>query len=143
MNPRAPSSTSTLELIILVTGLVAATASGIVAYTVSGPYGERNREDPRVRTIVDPATGRLRLLIYDADGNGRFDTWSYMDGDRLLHMETDDNSDGLIDRWQYFNADGSLNRIGTSSAHDGRPDTWNDSLNPTSLARGAREDGQP
>lgn len=134
-------SSSTLERVILVTGLIAATASGILAYRISGPYGERTREDPRVRRITDPATGRLRLLIYDADGNGRFDTWAYMDGDRLLRMEVDEDGDGVIDRWEYFRPDGTVEKIGTSSTHDGRPDTWED-VNPAGSAKSTRQDGK-
>ncbi len=109
---------------MLVTGLLAATASGIAAWRISGPYGERDREDPRLQKIVDPATGRLRLLIYDADGDGRLDTWSHMDGDRVLRLETDEDGDGVIDRWESYRADGSLETIGSSANHDGHADTW-------------------
>ena len=115
-----------LERSILTVGFVAAVASGVVAYRVSGPYGEREAHDPRVRRVVDPKTGRLQLLVYDADGDGHFDTWSYMDGDRLLRMEIDTNNDGVVDRWEYYRADGTLERVGSSSTGDGHPDTWRD-----------------
>lgn len=120
---RRPGATR-LEWVILLSGLVLAIASGVAAYRISGPYGERDRDDPRVTRFYDPNSGRLRLLVYDADGDGRFDTWSYMDGDRVIRMEFDSDGDGRVDRWEYFKVDGSIEKIGTSSRHDGQPDTW-------------------
>ena len=41
-----------------------------------------------IRTTVptyDPATGKLTQLTYDADRNGRVDTWTSMDGTRPLY----------------------------------------------------------
>jgi hypothetical protein len=120
----ATSRSSRLEIAILVCGFAIAAITGVAAYRISGPYGERANEDPRVRRFVDPKTGRLRLLVYDANGNGRFDTWSYMDGGRALRMEIDDDEDGRMDRWVHFRADGTVEKIGLSTAHDGQPDTW-------------------
>ena len=110
-------------------------ASGVVAYRIDGPYGEREAHDPRVKRVVDPATGRLQLLVYDADGDGRFDTWSYMDGDRLLRMEIDTDRDGVIDRWELYRPDGTLERVGSSSKKDGHPDTWRAVNRPVKAAR--------
>ncbi len=121
------------ERAILVSGLLAAAASGMLAYRISGPYGERTPDDPRVRRIVNPDTGRLRLLIYDADGNGRFDTWSYLDGERILRTEVDRDGDGVVDLWEYYDASGTVTRVGTSSTHDGHVDTWED-VTPTATA---------
>ena len=118
---RPRSRRSIQELFILAAGLLAAIASGIVAYRNSGPYGERGRENPGVRRIVDPATERLRLLIYDSDVNGRFDTWSYMDGDRLLRMEIDSNGDGVIDQRKSFDANISVSGIATSTTPNVQP----------------------
>jgi hypothetical protein len=114
-----------LERSILITGLVVSVVAGVAAYRTSGPYGQAGLEDPRVRRFFD-AAGRIRMLVYDADGDGRFDTWSYMDGQRLLRIEIDEDDDGLIDRWEYFAPDGSVERVGISTTHDGRPDRWED-----------------
>jgi hypothetical protein len=85
-----------------------------------------------VRRFFDPTTGRLRLLIYDASGRGRFDTWAYMDGERVLRVETDEDGDGIIDRWTYYGSDGTVEKTGLSSKRDGRLDSWRD---PDSVSR--------
>lgn len=76
--------------------------SGVVAYRVGGPYGDLNEQDPRVRRVYDPATGKLTMVAYDANGNLRLDHWCYMDGERLLRMDVDENEDGAIDRREYY-----------------------------------------
>lgn len=110
------------EMPILVTGLVFAIASGVVAYRVGGPYGERLHEDPRVRRVFDEKTGRLELVKYDASGNLRFDMWSYMDAERVVRIEYDDNEDGLMDYWEYLRADQSTDRLDADTDGDGQPD---------------------
>jgi len=107
-----------------VCGFTAAAASGLIAYRVSGPYGERHRDGPRVQRFFDPATGRLSLLVYDGSGDGRFDTWAYMDGERVLRAEIDADGDGFIDRWEYYGSDGTVEKTGVASTHGGRPDIW-------------------
>jgi hypothetical protein len=72
----------------------------------------------------DKTTGKLKLLKYDSDGNGTVDTWSYMDGARVVRIEIDKNEDGKIDRWEYYDANQKLVRIGTSRAQDGKEDSW-------------------
>ncbi len=69
-------------------------------------------------------TGKLELLVYDSNGNGKPDTWSYMDGTSVVRIEIDTNEDGAIDRWEHYGADRALERVGTSSANSGKPDTW-------------------
>jgi hypothetical protein len=110
-------------MVILSCGVLTAIASGVTAYRISGPYGERNRDDPRVIRIVDANSGKVRVLIYDADGDGRLDTRSYMEGERLLRIEIDEDGDGRVDRREFYAADGTLERIESSSAHNGQPDT--------------------
>src|SRR4051794_28399280 len=78
----------------------------------------------RIEPVYDKQTGKLQLLKYDADGNGKVDTWSYMDGARVIRIEIDKDEDGKIDRWEYYDADQKLAKIGTSRANDGTPDTW-------------------
>jgi hypothetical protein len=98
------------DVLILLTGLVAAITSGIWSYRADGPYGERRRADPRARRIYDPTTGELKVLAYDASGDLRLDRWSYMEAGRLVRMDADDNGDGTVDRREYFDAQGNLER---------------------------------
>ena len=46
-------------------------------------------------------SGRLTRLTYDRNGDGKIDTWGYMDGARVIRIEVDENGDGKIDRWEY------------------------------------------
>ena len=78
----------------------------------------------RISPEYDKTTGKLTLLKYDSDGNGKVDTWSYMDGARVVRIEIDKNEDGRIDRWEYYDANQKLEKIGTSRAQDGKEDSW-------------------
>jgi EF hand domain-containing protein len=46
-------------------------------------------------------SGRLTRLTYDRNGDGKIDTWGYMDGSRVVRVEVDENGDGAVDRWEY------------------------------------------
>lgn len=88
--------------VILAVGLSAAVVSGVVAYRAGGPYGDRNEQDPRVRRVYDPASGKLTMVAYAADGSLRLDHWCYMDGERLVRMDVDEDGDGAVDRREYY-----------------------------------------
>ncbi len=57
-----------------------------------------------IEAAYDKATGRLTRLAYDANNNGKHDTWAVMDGARLVSLEADENEDGKIDRWEFYPA---------------------------------------
>lgn len=78
----------------------------------------------RIEPTYDPKTGRLTLLKYDSDGDGKVDTWSYMDAARVVRVEIDKDGDGKIDRWEYYGDDRKLEKVGMSRANDGQPDSW-------------------
>jgi hypothetical protein len=99
-----------LERAIMIAGFAAAVTTGIAGYAAGGRYGERSRSDPRVLRVRDGATGTLRLIAFDADGDGRFDTWCHMEGDRVYQLDLDDNGDGRIDRREFYGSDGALLR---------------------------------
>src|SRR5207244_1464969 len=77
----------------------------------------------RVVPVYD-AAGAIRRLDYDTNRDGRIEMRTYLVDGRPARLEADGNGDDVIDRWEYYGADGSLSRIGTSSASDGREDTW-------------------
>ena len=72
----------------------------------------------------DDYSRQLLQLSADQDGDGRFDQWTYLDGNRPLRGEADVDADGRIDRWEYFDADGGVSTIGSASRNDGVEDTW-------------------
>jgi len=74
--------------------------------------------------VYDPRTGKLRLLRYDRSGNGKVDTYSYMDGARTIRMEIDRDGDGKIDQWQYYDQNERIEKLGFSLRHDGIEDAW-------------------
>jgi hypothetical protein len=94
----------------------------IVALTIAA--GCRASGKARIEPVYNKLTGRLELLKYDSNGDGRIDTWSYMDGLRVLRIEIDANEDGKIDRWEYYGDAQTLEKIGSSRADDGNVDTW-------------------
>ena len=85
---------------------------------------EGSRRPRRIEPIYDKVSGRLQLLKYDANGDGLVETFSYMDGNRVVRIELDANDDGRIDRWEYYGAGRRLERVGFSRAGDGREDSW-------------------
>ena len=78
----------------------------------------------RIVPSYDPFTSRLVQMSADQNGDGRFDQWTFLDGNRPLRGEADTDGDGRIDRWEYFDPGSVLVSIGTSSVNDGIEDTW-------------------
>ena len=81
-------------------------------------------ENKQVQASYDQKTGRLRQLIYDSNKNGKPDSFSYMDGTKVLRVEIDKDEDGKIDRWEYYGADQKLEKVGLSRSSDGTVDEW-------------------
>jgi len=102
-------------------------------------------ENPYLRSVYDPRTGALQQLQLDSNKNGTTDTWSYMDGSRVLRIEIDKDEDGKIDRWEYYDAEQTLEKVGMSRANDGKVDAWAYSAADGSVGRmeiSTRRDGQ-
>ena len=78
----------------------------------------------RIEPVYNKKSGRLEELKYDSNGDGRFDTFSYMDGTTILRIEIDQNEDGKIDRWEYYGPGKVLERVGFSRAQNGVEDAW-------------------
>jgi hypothetical protein len=77
-----------------------------------------------VQKVYDKQTGRLNLLTFDRNKDGRIDTWCHMDGTRMTWAELDTDGDGKLDRWEYYGADQKLEKVGMSRANDGKVDAW-------------------
>jgi hypothetical protein len=83
-----------------------------------------HRQNEHIQPVYDQKTGKLQLLKYDSNGNGTTDTWSYMDGARIVRIEIDSNEDGKIDRWEYYGPNQQLEKVGFSRLGDGKEDAW-------------------
>jgi hypothetical protein len=77
-----------------------------------------------VRPAYDKGTGKLKELTYDANGNGRVDAWTEMDGTRPVRSRIDTDEDGKIDRWEHYGDDGKLVKVGFSRRNQGKADAW-------------------
>ena len=85
---------------------------------------DQERLKQTTKATYDQSTGKLKELTYDANKNGRVDTWTEMDGTRPLRARIDRNEDGKLDRWEYYDEKGRLTKVGFSRSDDGRPDAW-------------------
>lgn len=85
---------------------------------------ERERLTSTTKATYDERSGRLKELTYDANANGRVDTWTEMDGSRAVRSRLDRNEDGRIDRWEYYDANGRVAKVGFSRRDNGQPDAW-------------------
>ena len=94
----------------------------IVTSSCSDP--DRDRLKQTTKATYDQSTGRLKELTYDANKNGRIDTWTDMDGTRPLRARIDRNEDGKLDRWESYDEKGQLAKVGFSRTDDGKPDAW-------------------
>ena len=102
---------------------LAALAFGVAAAgACSDP--ERARLEATTKATYDERTGRLRELTSDANGNGRIDTRTEMDGTRPVRSRSDRNEDGRDDRWEYYDEAGRLVKVGFSRRDTGKPDAW-------------------
>jgi hypothetical protein len=92
----------------------------VTAACSRAPAGAAGNIEPQ----YNKTTGRLELLRYDANGNGVVETFSYMDGNRVIRVEVDTDEDGQIDRWEHYGDGGALERVGFSRDRDGRESAW-------------------
>jgi len=77
-----------------------------------------------IEPVYNARTGRLELLKYDSNRDGTFDTFSHMDGSRVVRIDIDANQDGRIDRREYYRPDQTIEKIAVSTALDGVEDAW-------------------
>ena len=96
------------------------------ALTAVASCSDPEHERVKATTIptYDPVTGKLTRLTADLDKNGKIDTYTYMDGTRVLRSEIDADEDGKIEKWEYHGEDGKVARVGISREKNGKPDAW-------------------
>ena len=99
---------------------------GLLVLALISAACERRGDEARKRLVpeYDKTTGKLQLLKYDSNGDGRVDTWSYMDGPRVVRIEIDKDGDGKVDRWEYYTPDQKIEKVGFSRSNDGVEDAW-------------------
>jgi hypothetical protein len=78
----------------------------------------------QVQPEYEESTGKLKLLKYDSDKDGKVDAVSYMDGARVLRIEIDKDQDGKVERWEYYGPNQKLEKVGFSRSNDGKEDAW-------------------
>ena len=96
----------------------------MLAFVQSCADPERERLKATTKATYDNASGKLTELTYDANKNGRIDTWTEMDGTRPVRSRIDSNEDGRIDRWEYYDGAGTLTKVGFSRKAADTPDAW-------------------
>ena len=86
-------------------GAIATSKVAIAAALICGGTvgcNSSNAADKKIEAQYDDKSGRLSRLDYDANGNGKPDTWGFMDGMQIIKLEADENEDGKVDRWEYY-----------------------------------------
>jgi antitoxin component YwqK of YwqJK toxin-antitoxin module len=81
-------------------------------------------KNDRIEAQYDKESGKLSQLTVDGKKDGKPDIYSYMDGNKFVRIETDNDEDGKIDRWEYYRPDQTMEKIGLSRAKDGVVDSW-------------------
>jgi hypothetical protein len=113
---------------------VSALALVSIVGTACGPAATTTEAESAVKKDVKSEYdkgGRLTRLEYDRNGDGKIDTWGYMDGPRVVRVEVDEDGDGKVDRWEYHRdpnatndskgSTGSPGAGGSASAGGGDP----------------------
>src|SRR5437867_843041 len=77
------------------------TIVALLAMIVAACGQARAKGNDTVRPTYDKTTGQLTRLEADSNGDGKIDTWGYMDGTRIVRVEIDENGDGKVDRWEF------------------------------------------
>jgi hypothetical protein len=100
----------------------------------------------KLEPVYNKKTGKLEVLKYDSNGDGKFDTVSYMDGAHIVRIEIDRDGDGKVDRWEYYGPGQKLEKVGFSRANDGIEDAWSFADAAGSTVRievATKRDGKP
>jgi hypothetical protein len=91
------------------------------------------RGDGREYRVLDKGTwkgyydgrGRLAIVEYDSNGDGRPDHIAHYDERRQIRLiEVDEDLDAWVDRFEHYDAAGVLEKVGRWRKQRGRADEW-------------------
>ena len=69
--------------------------------------------------------GRIAIVEYDSDGDGRPDYIAHYDERRQIRLiEVDEDHDAWVDRFEHYDAAGVLEKVGRWRKQRGRADEW-------------------
>jgi hypothetical protein len=88
---------------------------GLAAVALSPACRSSEPTTGKVTPIYSPKTGKLEELTLDRNGDGRVDTWAFMNGVHLQSIQIDRHGTGKPDRWEYY-AEGIPSAGGPPSA---------------------------
>lgn len=101
-----------------------AAALAIVVASAACSDPEQERIKATSIPTYDKQTGKLTRITADLDKNGKIDTYTYMDGTKVLRSEIDADEDGQIEKWEYHGDDGKVVKVAISREKNGKPDAW-------------------
>jgi hypothetical protein len=71
------------------------------------------------------AQGRIAVVEYDSNGDGRPDYIAHYDERRQIRLiEVDEDHDSWVDRFEHYDAAGVLEKVGRCRRQKGRADEW-------------------
>jgi len=71
------------------------------------------------------ALGRIAIVEYDSNGDGRADYIAHYDERRQIRLiEVDEDHDSWVDRFEHYDAAGVLEKVGRWRKQRGRADEW-------------------
>jgi hypothetical protein len=71
------------------------------------------------------AAGRIAVVEYDSNGDGRADNIAHYDERRQIRLiEVDEDLDSWVDRFEHYDAAGVLEKVGRWRRQKGRADEW-------------------
>jgi hypothetical protein len=106
------------RILFVLAALVAVLASACA------PTPEEQRLRETTKATYDKTSGRLTELTYDRNKDGAIDTWTKMDGTKILSSAIDTDQNGKLDRWEYYGEGGRIERVAIARANDGVADMW-------------------
>jgi hypothetical protein len=122
-----------LVLALLLAGACGERACGGLAGRPPARLPTVKRGDGRTYHFLDKGAwkgfydekGRIAIVEYDSDGDGRADYIAHYDENRQIRLiEVDEDHDAWVDRWEHYDRAGVLVNVGRWRKQRGREDEW-------------------